>query len=874
MFANRRPLRHLAIGLLICGAQACGQSKVETVGVGGDTPAGSEGFEQTSFPLLNAGCTVNNAATGVGAQSVTFTMDLNESLYMFKRAADGVVVANAFLGSPGTECTFPTNYRVNVTGVASTSNHKVLFDFVGGTFGLATAASTATTGINNGPNLVVNLPGSGNTVKVRGTSNWDIFTFGSITVTSTTTSYGSFNVGTATAVGTVRAFPDLSMVGVNNVVVAAGPGNDTITAQGGTTIGASANPLDGAIGFDVYGGDGNDTIISGAASTGGAQNNLYGNNGDDMFIQQAAKARDNISGSDAGGATDNDTVDYSLRSAAVTVTLGDDLYACPASNGRITCASRANTADNDRFSISDGTTTKVFEYKKNPLTASVGSVQTGLQSTYADHDSFTLDDGANPAITFEYAVSDIPGNLTLTNTGATWIDISTAVTANDVAVATYTAIAAATGASFTIVATTPGSGAIIALSNPAGYNSTITGVGTGQTLVGMANGFHFVPTSGAILIDISTYPSTATAAQVCSGTAAVVATNLGLLTVTAGQNLTSDAFVSVGIIPTPVNLGFKPTGAAITKIAGATLAVTNFTAGTACASNDGESGESDTLNADIENIIGGSANDTLDASYASLSGHILVGMGGADTLIGSGGIDSLWGGLGDDILKGGGGVDTLNGGDGNDTMQGGLGNDNIDGGGLNCTIVPLVATSGGVAVAQTASCTTAAAAKGAGALNPGINTLDFADRTAPVTVDLLNLATATQIGVMSEKDVVTAMSIQYLRGGAGNDILSGDASANIIWGGAGDDTINGNLGNDAIYGEAGNDTIHGDSAAATVTGGDDYIVGGPGTNLLYGDAGNDLIDDLTATGVSTINCGAGDSDSAMTLLSPTTACEL
>jgi Ca2+-binding RTX toxin-like protein len=57
-------------------------------------------------------------------------------------------------------------------------------------------------------------------------------------------------------------------------------------------------------------------------------------------------------------------------------------------------------------------------------------------------------------------------------------------------------------------------------------------------------------------------------------------------------------------------------------------------------------------------------------------------------------------------------------------------------------------------------------------------------------------------------------------------------------------------------------------------GGDDYIVGGPGTNVLHGDAGNDLIDDLTATGVSTINCGAGDSDSAMTLLSPTTACEL
>jgi len=870
MFANRRVLGHLALGLTLFGAQACEQSSSKTENVGGDVPAGEEGFEQTSFPLINAGCVVNS-----GTSTVAFTLGANESLYMFKRAADGQVVANANLSTNASaECAFPTTYRVTVGNTVSTNTHKVLFDFVGGTFGMATAASTGT-GTNPGPNLVVNLTGTGNTVKIRGTSSWEVYTFGTISGTS----YGSFNIGTATAApAAARTFPDLSMVGVQNLAIASGAGNDVITGQGGTPIGASSMPLDGTIGFDVYGGDGNDTITSGAASVGMVSNNLYGMAGDDLFVQQTAKAHDNIFGSDSGGPTDSDTVDYSLRTNPVSVTMGDDLLIGVTSMGNVACATKANTADHDRFTVNDGTHPVVtYEFQKTAVTPSAGSITTDLQTAYMDNDSFTLDDGVHTAITFEYHVT--AGFMA--TSGDTAIDISGATTANDVAVATYNAIVAAAGPTFTITATTPGSGAVIALSNPAGYGTTIAVTGTGNMVTSFTGGTSFALTApGNIPVNISS-GSIITALDVCTAAWSAMS---GTIPTGLSTTLVNTGSILIAITPA----AFKPAAAAIIKVAGM-FTVTDFSMGTANGANDGETGETDSISNTVENVVGGAGADVLDASKSTLTTHILVGMGGNDTLIGSGLVDTLWGGAGDDIIQGGNGVDVLNGGDGNDTMQGGLGSDTIDGGGLNCQVIPATQpTLPAAPVPATTSCTTAVSAKSTVVgVNPGVNTLDYSDRTLSVTVDLTNLgSTASVTGVTGEKDIVqfasgttAPYSVQYLRGGSGNDTLTGDGLANIIWGGGGDDIINGGGGNDALYGEAGNDTIHGDSATTLPAGqvaGDDFISGGSGTNTLFGDNGNDLIDNTSGGAQGAIDCGQGDSDVGMSsAFSDTlTACEL
>src|SRR3569832_2177171 len=671
MFANRRVLGHLALGLTLFGAQACEQSSSTSELVRSDVPAGEVGFEQTSFPLIAAGCVVNSTT-----QQVAFTMGANESLYMFKRAADGQGAANATLSTnANAECAFPTTYRVTVGNTASTNTHKVLFDFVGGTFGMATAAATGT-GTNPGPNLVVNLTGTGNTVKIRGTSNWETYTFGTITG-SPATSYGSFNVGTATAApSAARTFPDLSMVGVQNLAVATGAGNDVITAQGGAPIGASSVALDGNIGFDVYGGDGNDTITSGAASIGMVSNNLYGQNGDDMFIQQVAKAHDNISGSDQGGAADSDTVDYSSRTQPISVTLGDDLLIGVTSMGSVACVNKASTMDHDRVTVNDGTHAAVtYEFQKTAVMASTGSITTNDTTNYMDNDTITLDDGVHPALTFEYNVS---GSYTPT-VGALPINISAATTANDVAVATFTAITAATGALVTLAAPPPGATAVIALSNPAGYNSTIKVTGTGNMVTGMAGGASFALTApGNIPVSISS-GSIMSALDVC--TALWTAMN-GTIPVGTSTTLNSGtATVLIAITPA----AFKPTMAALTKGAGS-MTVTDFTAGTANGANDGESGETDSIANTIENIVCFACNYIIDASKSTRAAHILVGMLGSDTLIGSNLADTLWGGVGDDILQGGGGVAVLNGGDGNDTLQGGFGFVSFVGGGLFCLV--------------------------------------------------------------------------------------------------------------------------------------------------------------------------------------------
>jgi serralysin len=278
-----------------------------------------------------------------------------------------------------------------------------------------------------------------------------------------------------------------------------------------------------------------------------------------------------------------------------------------------------------------------------------------------------------------------------------------------------------------------------------------------------------------------------------------------------------------------------------------TIAASDFSAGAdAVTANDGESGELDSLGADIENVIGGHGDDVIDCSAASLVPHVVSGMQGNDTVTGSSLADTLWGGTGDDILVGGDGNDTLYGGDGDDVMRGGWGNDLIDGGGFNCSAFSF------------AACGTSVAAKSAvSGVNPGVNTLDYADRSTAVVVDLSTLPAATQIGGVEgpviERDSIVAGSIRNLRGGAGNDTLTGDASANSIWGGAGSDTIAGGAGNDYLYGEDGDDVIHGGDD-------DDFIAGGDGVNQLFGDLGTDFVNNSVGAAGGTLDCGGGTMD--------------
>lgn len=96
-------------------------------------------------------------------------------------------------------------------------------------------------------------------------------------------------------------------------------------------------------------------------------------------------------------------------------------------------------------------------------------------------------------------------------------------------------------------------------------------------------------------------------------------------------------------------------------------------------------------------------------------------------------------------------------------------------------------------------------------------------------------------------------------GSASDDLIKGDAGANVLRGLAGTDRLYGGGGGDALTGDAGNDSLYGEAGADQLNGGDgdDYLTGGAGADALSGGNGTDiaLYDATTAT--VTVNLGTG-----------------
>ncbi|MGH2907336.1 MAG: beta strand repeat-containing protein [Solirubrobacterales bacterium] len=220
------------------------------------------------------------------------------------------------------------------------------------------------------------------------------------------------------------------------------------------------------------------------------------------------------------------------------------------------------------------------------------------------------------------------------------------------------------------------------------------------------------------------------------------------------------------------------------------------------ATNDGASGEFDTVTASVENARGGSSTD------------VLVGNGNNNTLDGGPGDDSLNGGMGADQLIGGSGVDTVDyasrtsalavsldgvADDGEtaiseqdnaaadvENIRGGSGNDTLIGSG---SANSLWGGPGGDAVS------------GLG----GVDLVSYSDRTASVDVSLNGVA---DDGTVGEADNI-AGDVENLTGGTANDHLVGNGGDNRLDGGSGDDTLSGGDGGDTFPASPGNDDTAG-----------------------------------------------------------------
>ena len=238
--------------------------------------------------------------------------------------------------------------------------------------------------------------------------------------------------------------------------------------------------------------------------------------------------------------------------------------------------------------------------------------------------------------------------------------------------------------------------------------------------------------------------------------------------------------------------------------------------------------------------LGSDLNHTVIEHFSTghgVTGQLLAGTEGADTLNGGAGNDLIAGAGGADVLNGLGGNDRLEGGWGNDTLNGGAGNDLLAGGEGDDTL------DGGAGADRLIG-------------GNGSDTASYAGNGSAVTA---SLAIHSARGGDATGD--TFDSIENLTGSAFNDTLIGDAGINVLTGGAGNDRIDGRGGADTMIGGAGTDIYSVDDTG-------DKIVeaAGQGNDIAYvsvnGYVMADNLERLVLTGSAYLATG-NDSDNVM-----------
>ena len=258
-------------------------------------------------------------------------------------------------------------------------------------------------------------------------------------------------------------------------------------------------------------------------------------------------------------------------------------------------------------------------------------------------------------------------------------------------------------------------------------------------------------------------------------------------------------------------------------------------------------------------FVGGSGTDT--ASYANASAGVVANLAAPagntgdaqgdtyntiENLTGSAYADTLTGNTAANVLTGGLGDDTLNGGAGADTMIGGIGNDTY------------VVDALGDIVTENAG--------------EGIDTVQTALAGYSVGTNVENLTLTGAANINGNGNALA----NVLTGNVGNNVLSGNGGNDTLIGNAGNDTLDGGIGADYMIGGIGNDTYVVDDAGDTVT-----ENAGEGTDLVrttlnalglgsnvenltfigtgnFAGAGNALANTITGgSGADTLDGGAG-----------------
>ena len=248
------------------------------------TPADFEGVDTTMAPSGKApqGCVG-------GFDAKTGALDLllgGEVSVLLLATVNGEIQANGVTCTATDMTAATTNNTVSIRVMGTPADETLILDLATGPFGPKLLSASG--GIH------VDLGAGQNTFFVRGSVGSDAVTAGTV---AGKVVLDLEKAGVAT----------VDIAGAQAITVSLGPGADTFNASG---LAGSA-PL--ALDVTAFGGAGNDVLEGGAGD-----DRLHGGDGDDAF-----KTRATADGADLyDGGEGSDTMDYSNRTAALSVSIG------------------------------------------------------------------------------------------------------------------------------------------------------------------------------------------------------------------------------------------------------------------------------------------------------------------------------------------------------------------------------------------------------------------------------------------------------------------------------------------------------------------------------------------------------------------------
>ena len=609
------------------------------------------------------------AAGGYVALTKTLTLTLTGTTAVLS-APGGKIAANGNICmNSGVALTTTTVAKIVVLGQA-TQDDKLVIDLQPGSFG------TTIFGATGGITADFSLSKSG-AFMVRGSTGADKYTFG--TLDKGTDVYAELS-GDKVA--------DVHIIKAGTLAVSMGAGADTfngnptkaadVTSFAGATV--AIGPLAATSPITVYGGAGNDII------TGGLGNDLlFGGDGDDTFKAASVYDGDDIyyggDGTIAGDTSTNDTVDFSARTAAITVTVG------PKTIDNVTKKFTADAVDGDPAMNTTGELDDVAYDVENVIGG-------GGDDTLTGSDRKNILTGGAGADTIE-------GSANATCTDATYGDILNGGLGDDIlkiaagncwvvlngGAGSDTADFSARTKDLVITIDATANDGDATVNAGAGEKANVMGdvevvkTGSGNdTITGSANADILWGGAGTDTLnggagDDILYGEAGN--DVLNGNAGADTLNGG-----AGDDVLNGG-AGVDIVTYAAYLG--TTTVAVTlcddplELAGAPTVPYDAANKKGCAAaNDGDSKatEKDQV-VNCEWVKGGLGDDTITADPNGTVDVTLEGGAGNDVLTGGAGNDTIFGDDGDDTLAGGGGDDYLEGGDGDDALDGGASDGDI-----------------------------------------------------------------------------------------------------------------------------------------------------------------------------------------------------